>query len=312
MILSAPLIAVPCLSLCMAGAGWWLLRLSEQQDLRGRRITAVRYGANEAGPDTRDDASGLPLRLVASIGVLLSRSGLLPANAVMELERTLAATGLRQRNALPLFIGAKLLLFVLLPSLAFLLLPAAPLSPPLRMLLIAGAAVGGLLLPDLIIQRRRSAYLAQVNRGLPDALDMLVICGEAGLGLELSLERVAAEIAPSHAAIAAELRLTCSELRILADRRLALANMGTRTGLDTLKRLGGTLIQTLQYGTPLSQALRTLASEMRYEMLMRFEAQATRLPVLLTVPMILFILPCIFIVVGGPAALTVARTFMHH
>jgi tight adherence protein C len=87
--------------------------------------------------------------------------------------------------------------------------------------------------------------------------------------------------------------------------------MGARTGLEAMKRLGATLIQTMQYGTPLSQALRTLATEMRYEMLMRFEAQAARLPVLLTVPMILFILPCIFIVVGGPAALTVGRTFMH-
>ena len=106
--------------------------------------------------------------------------------------------------------------------------------------------------------------------------------------------------------------MTSNELRILADRRVALTNMGIRTGLDSLKRLGGTLIQTLQYGTPISQALRTLSSEMRYETLMRFEAQASRLPVLLTIPMILFILPCIFIVVGGPAGLTIARTLIHH
>jgi tight adherence protein C len=172
-------------------------------------------------------------------------------------------------------------------------------------------AIVGLLLPDFIVRRRRAVYLKAAGRGLPDALDMLVICSEAGLGLEIGLERVATEIEPAHPEIAAELKLTCSELRILAERRIALTNMGARTGLEAMKRLGATLIQTMQYGTPLSQALRTLATEMRYEMLMRFEAQAARLPVLLTVPMILFILPCIFIVVGGPAALTVGRTFMH-
>ncbi len=123
------------------------------------------------------------------------------------------------------------------------------------------------------------------------------------------MERVAGELAGPHAAVAQELRQTLTEMRFLADRRTALLNMGRRTGLEALKRLGATLIQSAQYGTPLNQALRSLATEMRYEMLVRFEAQATRLPVLLTVPMILFILPCVFIVVGGPAALTLIRSF---
>ena len=219
---------------------------------------------------------------------------------------------MRQRNALTLFIGGKIVLLALLPLLTLAMLNNTTFSPMVNAIFITAAAIAGLLLPDFIVRSRRSAYLTAVGRGLPDALDMLVICSEAGLGLEVGLDRVATEIAPAHPAIAAELKTTSGELRILADRRVALTNMGTRTGLETLKRLGGTLIQTLQYGTPLSQALRTLAAEMRYEMLMRFEAQAARLPVLLTVPMILFILPCIFIVVGGPAFLTVARTFIHH
>lgn len=299
------------LSLGMIGGGFWLLRALARQDQRERRIEAVRQGAAVGVTETRAGQS-LPVHLVASLGGLLSRSGLLPASTVDELEQTLTSAGMRQANALGLFIGGKLLLSLLLPLGTYAMLHGTAVSAAMRLVCIGTSAISGLLLPDFIVRRRRAAYLVAVGRGLPDALDMLVICSEAGLGLEVGLERVATEIAPAHPAIAAELKLTSGELRILAERRIALTNMGTRTGLESLKRLGGTLIQTLQFGTPLSQALRTLSAEMRYEMLMRFEAQAARLPVLLTVPMILFILPCIFIVVGGPAGLTVTRTLIHH
>jgi tight adherence protein C len=96
-------------------------------------------------------------------------------------------------------------------------------------------------------------------------------------------------------------------MRVNADRRVVLMNMGKRTGLVSLRRLGVTLVQTLQYGTPLSQALRTLSMEMRQESLTRFEARAGRLPVLLTVPMIVFVLPCVFLIVGGPAVVHIMR-----
>ena len=299
------------LCLGMIGAAIWLLRALARQDLCERRVAAVRRAA-VPGMTTPAGEGGLPLRLVAGLGALLSRSGILPASTLAELEQTLVTAGMRQHNGLALFIGGKLLLLLLLPMVAYVVLQGTNIRPTVRLMGVGMSAIIGLLLPDLIVRRRRSAYLKAVGRGLPDALDMLVICSEAGLGLEIGLERVATEIEPAHPAIAAELKLTSSELRILADRRIALTNLGTRTGLEALKRLGATLIQTMQYGTPLSQALRTLSTEMRYEMLMRFEAQAARLPVLLTVPMILFILPCIFIVVGGPAGLTVARTFIHH
>ena len=101
-------------------------------------------------------------------------------------------------------------------------------------------------------------------------------------------------------------------MKILSDRRQALVNMGERTGLDSMTRLGSTLAQSLKYGTPLTQALRTLSAEMRQMQLIRFEERAARIPVLLTIPMILFILPCIFLVVGGPAAVRVVQTMAQH
>ena len=153
-------------------------------------------------------------------------------------------------------------------------------------------------------------HLKAVERGLPDALDMLVICSEAGLGLEPAIERVGREIASANPAVAEELLNSAREMRVNADQRAALVNMGARTGLVSLRRLGVTLVQTLQYGTPLSQALRTLSVEMRQEALTRFEARAGRLPVLLTVPMIVFILPCVFLIVGGPAIVHILQ-IMH-
>ena len=300
---------IAAVSLLLVGAAFVLLRLVERQTRLAERVIAVR---NVVALDATPVQPQSSLRLIEMLGRVLARSGLLPATTLSELEQTLIGAGFRQRNSLSLFIGAKLLMVLVLPMGAYLLLHGMALSTTKRMLGIGVAAIIGLLLPDMVVRRMRRAHLKSVELGLPDALDMLVICSEAGLGLEPGLERVAEEIFGAHPAVAAELRITSAELRIIADRRVALTNMGTRTGLVTLKRLGATLVQSLQYGTPLSQALRTLAAEMRYEMLMRFEAQAARLPVLLTVPMILFILPCIFIVVGGPAGLTVARTLIHH
>jgi tight adherence protein C len=230
-------------------------------------------------------------------------SGIVKGETLAELQRTVVAAGFRGQRAVAVFIGAKVLLMVALP---FVMLPlSAGMGPMGRNLLVAGGAVAGLVLPDMALRRMREAHARQVERGLADALDLMVICAEAGLPLEAAVDRVASEMAEANRAVAAEFANVGTELRILSDRRQALQNMGERTGLESLRRLGGTLAQTLQYGTPLSQALRTLAGELRHETLMRFEARAARLPALLTLPTIAFILPCIFFIVGGPAVLRV-------
>ena len=138
-----------------------------------------------------------------------------------------------------------------------------------------------------------------------------MICAEAGLSLVAAISRVGTEIRSVHPEVADELILTADELAVTSDTRLALTNMGERTGLASLRRLGTTLIQAQQYGTPLSHALRSLAAEMRGELLIRFEERAARLPTLLTIPMILFILPSMFLVVGGPAMISVIRVLRH-
>jgi tight adherence protein C len=251
------------------------------------------------------------LRLAARIGEVITRGGLLSVNMLEDLELRLNSAGFRGRNLLAPFIGAKLLGIVSLPLLAWLVVERTGWPFPARLLTIAGAGITGLLLPDYVVRLLHRRHLAAVERGLPDALDMMVICTEAGLGLEPAIDRVGREMSAAHADVAEELMHTAREMRVNADRRKTLMNMAARAGLPSLRRLAVTLVQTLQYGTPLSQALRALSSEMRQEALTRFEARAGRLPALLTVPMIVFILPCVFMVVGGPAIVHLMQA-MHH
>ena len=296
--------------LCSAGAVV-LLRAVQAQEKMAARVAAVQNAAGLQRTVRLRSGAG-PFRIVAMVGTGLARSGLLSDKTIGELELTLAAAGFRGGNGLGLFVGSKIVMLCALPALAWFGLGSLGVSSLLHNTATAVAAGLGLLGPDYAVKSMRARFLKRLDRGLPDALDMMVICSEAGLGLEPAISRVAAEIGHAHPAVAEELKQTASELRIIADRRVALQNMGTRTGLESLKRLGNTLVQTLQYGTPLSQALRTLSAEMRTEMLTRFEERAARLPVLLTVPMIVFILPTVFAVVGGPAVLKVLASIHHN
>ena len=285
----------------------WLVRAIGRDERVTGRLLLVQRAAGVDQVVVPWSARRLLLRGLAAVGRLLTQGGILSGRTVAELEQTLMAAGFRGDQALAIFIGAKVLLFAGLPLLAAGTLHVVHAGQMAWNLGMLAAAVAGLLLPDLIAKRLRKRYLRELERGLPDALDLMVICSEAGLALEGAIDRVATEIRPANRAVATEFALCGSELRILADRRTALMNMAERTRLDLLRRLGTTLAQTLQYGTPLTQALRTLSAEMRHEQLVRFEAKEAKLPVLLTVPMILCILPTLFLVVAGPAMLQAMR-----
>ena len=268
-----------------------------------RRLKSIRYG--DVVAEARVDTAASPLlNFVGLVGGLLGRTRFVQDGMGVGMRATLFQAGFRGESAFALFLGAKFLLFVGLPLLAYLLVPS-DVSSSTRNIIMLAASVIGLMAPEFFVKRLRGTYLKAVENGLADALDLMVICVESGLGLEPAIERVGQEIATAHPQVAIEFELTTKELRVVADRRTAILNLGLRTGLEPLKRLGTTLAQTLQYGTPLGGALRVLSTEMRAETITRFEAKAARLPVMLTVPMILFILPCIFLVVGGPALVQV-------
>lgn len=169
-------------------------------------------------------------------------------------------------------------------------------------IILLGAGIG-FLLPDLwvtnLAQKRREA----IRKQLPDAFDLLVICAEAGLSLHSALDRVARECMNSAPELADELALTALELSFLPDRQKALSGLGDRVPLPGIRALVNTFVQTERYGTPLAQALRVLSYELREERMLKAEEKAARLPAILTVPMIVFILPPLFIVLIGPAIL---------
>ncbi len=297
------------LAVCLA---WWLWREAVQAARLSARLRAIRHAIRPEEAEARADA-GLPgpVESVAALGEAVARSGIVSSRTLEELRQTLRVSGFRGARGLGLFVGAKLLLTAGLPG-AVLLVTAVLGVELLNATAVLAAAGGvGLLLPDQFVRSRRKRYLHALETGMPDALDMMVICGQAGLSMEASIERVGREIEQAHPAVSEELIRTAHEMQVNADIREALTNFGDRTGLDSTRRLAGVLIQSMQYGTPLARALRALSAEQRQEMLAKYEAKAGRLPVLLTLPMIVFILPCVFLVVTGPAFVDVYRTMGH-
>ena len=163
--------------------------------------------------------------------------------------------------------------------------------------------------PDLYVQNLISKRTDAIRKGLPDALDLLVICAEAGLTVDAAFNRVAKELGRAYPELGDEFALTAIELSFLSERRQAFENLAYRVNLDNVRGVVTTMIQTEKYGTPLASALRVLSAEFRNERMMRAEEKAARLPAIMTVPLILFILPVLFIVILGPAACSIADAF---
>jgi len=168
--------------------------------------------------------------------------------------------------------------------------------------LVATALIGSYKAPDIYLKNRITKRSHAIRKGLPDALDLLVICAEAGLTVDAAFSRVARELGKAYPELGDEFALTSIELGFLTDRRSAFENLANRIDLDSIRGVVTTMIQTEKYGTPLASALRVLSAEFRNERMMRAEEKAARLPAIMTVPLILFILPVLFIVILGPAA----------
>ncbi|MFC7738518.1 type II secretion system F family protein [Roseomonas sp. GCM10028921] len=247
-----------------------------------------------------------PIRLV---GEKLRDSALLSEKELKEFQRALTAAGLDPAQAVPTFLGTKALLFVMAPALGIVAAMLLDFDRVRICLAFLAGLVVAIYLPNLAMRWLRRPFQEKLRRGLPDALDLMVVAAEAGLGLETAIDRVAQEMAGSNSALAIELTVLVQEMRMLPDRREALERMGERTDLEGFRRLGSTLSQTLRYGTPLAQALRVLAAEMRQDRMLRLEEKALRLPALLIGPLILFILPALFIALIGPSIIEMGRSF---
>ena len=290
----------------MTGGAWMLMRDAHGQEKLALRIRQIHGEVRIAS--TKPDGEQFKAvfsATIAGIGQMILDSGLVPAATRGQLEAMLRGAGIRSEQAVGVFFGAKLGLMLFLPLIAWFSTRGWHLSGLMALFVPIAAAIAGLVAPDMLVKQMQKRFTSRLLKGLPDALDMMVICAQAGLGLAPAVIRVADEMKTSYRELAIEFSLTANELQIMSDTRVALHNLGHRCGIESFRRLAMTLIQTIQYGTPLTDALRTLSAEMRQEALTAFEESAARLPTMLTLPMILFILPCVFMIAGGPAVIQV-------
>ena len=226
--------------------------------------------------------------------------------------KKLVRAGYRSSDAVAVYLFAKLCLPLTCgvgAAFAFYVLDFMSLPQQMKLFAALGAILFGFYLPEILIKNATDRRRENIIKALPDMIDLMVICTEAGSSLDATLARIAHEIRASSEEMAEEVELTGIELGFLPDRRQAFENFCERTGIKHIDALVRTLIQTEKYGTPLVISPRILARELRDERMMTAESKAARLPATLMIPMVLFILPVLFIVLIGPGALKILDGF---
>ncbi len=246
---------------------------------------------------------------------MLSSLRVLQEEQLKDAQTKLVQAGIRSKDAAVAVIFARMVLPIVIgggvAAAVYVFGWHADWSAMKKFFLVSGALIGSYKAPDIFIQNKISKRSDLIRKGLPDALDLLVICAEAGLTVDAAFHRVARELGKAYPELGDEFALTAIELGFLTERRMAFENLSRRVALDAVRGVVTTMIQPENYGTPLASALRVLSAEFRNERMMRAEEKAARLPAIMTVPLILFILPVLFVVILGPAACSISDTFVN-
>lgn len=273
---------------------------SRRQELSAQQRAALQVGGGRK--------KAAPRRRLALMRAVVDRLKLQDMLEAKDLKAKLAQAGWRGQSAPLTFIFARVALPVVLLALGLVYATTMFADLPLtnRAFILLGAMTVGAYLPNLMLTNAIQKRQFSVARAFPDALDLMVICVDAGLSVEAALGRVVEEMGHNSAVLAEEFALTAAELAFLGDRRHAWDNLADRTGLAQVRSLATTLVQSEKYGTPVSVALKVLAQENRESRMSEAEKKAAALPAKLTVPMIVFFLPVLFLVIAGPAAIQVS------
>ena len=246
---------------------------------------------------------------------LLSQFKMLQEDQVKKTQQRLMQAGIRTKDLAFFLIFARFVLPVVIGVTAVVLLYGMGFEPQWsalrRYMTVAGLIVGAYKAPDIWLKNKVTKRSHAIRKGLPDALDLLVICAEAGLTVDAAFGRVSRELGKAYPELGDEFGLTAIELGFLNERRSAFENLAQRVDLEAVRGVVTTMIQTEKYGTPLASALRVLSAEFRHQRMMRAEEKAARLPAIMTVPLILFILPTLFVVILGPASCSINDSFLH-
>ncbi|HET7576091.1 MAG TPA: type II secretion system F family protein [Sphingomicrobium sp.] len=249
------------------------------------------------------------------VRAILSKFKMLQDDQLQKTQQRLMQAGIRNKDLAFFIIFARFVLPVVLGIAAIVLIYFVNYWPEWggvrRYATVAGILVGSYKAPDIWLKNKVTKRSHAIRKGLPDALDLLVICAEAGLTVDAAFGRVSRELGKAYPELGDECGLTAIELGFLNERRQAFENLAMRVDLDAVRGVVTTMIQTEKYGTPLASALRVLSAEFRHERMMRAEEKAARLPAIMTVPLILFILPTLFVVILGPAACSIHDKFLN-
>ncbi len=237
---------------------------------------------------------------------VINRLNLLKGAHVAKVTDRLMQAGWRSKDAVVMFLFFKLCLPFVGGALGLIIvygLASADLEPIFKIMAALVGVIIGAYLPEVVVKNAAQKRRVLMQKGLPDALDLMVICTESGLALDATMTRVARELSKSSPQLADEFGLTAVELGFQPERRIALQNLIKRTNMESIRGVVNILIQTEKYGTPLAQSLRVLAAEYRDERMLKAEEKAAKLPAILTIPLIVFIMPSLFVVLLGPAIL---------
>jgi len=246
---------------------------------------------------------------------ILTSFKMLQDDQLKKTQLKLLQAGIRTKDLAFFIIAARFVLPLVLGLTAVVLLYVFDFYPAWsavrRYITVAAIFVLSYKAPDIWLKNKVTKRSHAVRKGLPDALDLLVICAEAGLTVDAAFGRVARELGKAYPELGDEFGLTAIELGFLNERRQAFENLAQRVDLEAVRGVVTTMIQTEKYGTPLASALRVLSAEFRNERMMRAEEKAARLPAIMTIPLIMFILPTLFIVILGPAACSINDSFIN-
>lgn len=275
-----------------------------------RRLRLI-MGKDGAGPGGAEQTSPLTwvLNALAALSQRVGRFAVLGDKEQRQLETALLAAGFRRPDGIRILMASKVLAMAAGAAFSAGLLWTQGQGTTM---IGAGAMLGGLLggrLPGVFVSRMARRRQARLLARLPDALDLLIIYANAGYGLDQAVQRLARDLARGAPDLCDEFALTSTDLRLLPSREEALGNLAKRTGVEPIRALVSTLIQSLRYGTPLSQALRVLAAEQRNRRIIDMEERAARVPVLITIPLILLILPAVLIIAGAPAMINASKNW---
>ncbi|MBB3763963.1 type II secretion system F family protein [Sphingomicrobium lutaoense] len=246
---------------------------------------------------------------------ILSQFRMLQEDQIKVTQEKLMQAGIRSKELAYFIIFARFVLPVVLGLTAVVVVYLVDYFPEWGWIkkygVTAFTILGAYKAPDIWLKNKISKRSDAIRKGLPDALDLLVICAEAGLTVDAAFNRVSKELGRAYPELGDEFGLTAIELGFLAERRQAFEHLARRVDLEAIRGVVTTMIQTEKYGTPLASALRVLSAEFRNERMMRAEEKAARLPAIMTIPLILFILPVLFIVILGPAACAISDNFIN-